>query len=619
MASCSSLYALVDKIRVVRDEEDLLSVLNALSPDRLEGPVRVAFVNAHAFNLCYKNPEFLHHILACDYIFRDGVGMKILYRLMGRAEGLNMNGTDFIPRILKRYNRADIALMGTSSPYLEKAAQEIAAGGPNPVLLVDGFQDDQRYAQVLEGSSARLALLAMGMPKQERVASILAFDAFPRLIVCGGAILDFIAGKVTRAPAFFRRCGLEWLYRLAQEPKRLFGRYVIGNAVFLWRAVRLSYASSQAGRSIAVDNSSGLKILHVVRQYAPAIGGLESYVQNMVRYQKAQGHDCEILTLNKIFHGDGKDLPNEEEIEGIPVRRIKFIGRRRFFIPIVSPLYFKNFDVVHVHNTDVFYDYGALVAMLTKTPFFATTHGGFFHTQDFSLVKKIYFNTITRFSSRFYKTVFAISQNDFDTFSPLNKNTFLQPNAIEPLGSDICAGNDFLYIGRLAEHKNVGHAIEVFSRLKKRHRVPGHFHIVGPEWDVTVENVKSIADREGIAQDVTFHGAASAERLREIVRSCGFFVSGSTFEGFGMSMLEAMSVGLIPLVQPNKSFDELVNRSGVGLLTDFGEPGTAAAAIAAYLPGLDMIKRTRAQEFSRNFSWKALIESTSSYYAKELY
>lgn len=612
------IRALLNKITIIPDEGSLENLLTALSPEQTAGPVRVAFVNAHAFNLCWKDPVFLQNILACDYVLRDGAGMKILFQLLGRDEGLNMNGTDFIPRILERYRRSDIALMGTSSPHLEKAAETIAVNGPKPVLLIDGFQEDKAYMQALDGNPVRMAILAMGMPKQERIAALMATDQSSRLIVCGGAILDFIAGKVVRAPEFFRRYGLEWLYRLAQEPKRLFGRYVIGNVVFLSRAIRLSHTIKQERRRSAMSDPAGLKILHVVRQYAPAIGGLESYVQNMVRHQSALGYQCEVLTLNKIFHGEGVDLPERDVVEGVPVRRTKFFGRRRFFIPMISPLYFGRFDAVHVHNTDVFYDYGALVAMLTKTPFFATTHGGFFHTQDFSLIKKVYFNTITRFSSLFYKTIFAISRNDFNTFKGLNKNVVLQHNAIEPLGDAIYDGPDFLYIGRLAEHKNVGRAIEVFSRLKKRHGMAGRFHVVGPEWDVSLKDLKSIADREGMAEDVIFHGAASTDHMHEIARSCGFFISGSTFEGFGMSMLEGMSVGLIPLVHPNKSFEELVEECGVGLLTDFAEPGTAAAAIAAYLPTVTMIQRTKARQFSQKFSWKSLIDGVSANYAKEV-
>lgn len=613
----SLIRALLDKVRIVHDEAELQEILTALAPENLKAPARVAFVNAHALNLCYDNPAFLADLLACDYIFRDGSGMKILYQMMGREEGINMNGTDFIPRLFSLYKGHDIALLGTESPYLERAADKISSLGVNPSLSIDGFQDDARYAEMLSGNSAKIVLLAMGMPKQERVAGMIAAkDTTPRLIVCGGAILDFIAEKVQRAPEFFRKYGMEWAYRLAQEPKRLFRRYVIGNAVFLKRALCLSRTIHQERRSMT--NIGKLKVLHVVRQYAPAIGGLESYVQSMVRHQKAMGYECEVLTLNKVFHGGQGELPPLETIDGIRVKRVKFHGRRRFFFPMVSPFYFSRFDVVHVHNTDMFYDYLALVAMVTKTPFFATTHGGFFHTQDFSLIKKVYFNIITRFSSLFYKTIFAISQNDYDTFKPLNKNIVLQPNAIEPLGEEIFAGNDFLYIGRLAEHKNVDQAITVFAQLKKQKGIAGKFHVIGPEWDVTIASLKAVASAKGVSDDVVFHGAATPAQMRDIARSCGYFVSGSSFEGFGMSMLEAMSVGLVPLVHNNKSFEELVVQSGVGLLADFTNPEAAATAIAAYLPAVDQGIRARGQVFARQFSWKGLVENTSKYYVDAL-
>lgn len=480
-------------------------------------------------------------------------------------------------------------------------------------MSINGFQDDARYAEALSNNPAKMVLLAMGMPKQERVAkAIVQQDVSPRLIVCGGAILDFIAEKVQRAPEIFRKYGMEWAYRLGQEPRRLFKRYVIGNAVFLKRAAALYRTIHEERRSMT--DPSKLKVLHVVRQYAPAIGGLESYVQSMVRHQNAMGYDCEVLTLNKVFHGGTGELPPAETIDGVRVKRVKFYGRRRFFFPLVSPFYFGRFDVVHVHNTDMFYDYLALVAAVTKTPFFATTHGGFFHTQDFSLVKKVYFNTITRFTSLFYKTIFAISQNDYDTFKPLNKNIVLQPNAIEPLGEDIYAGDDYLYIGRLAEHKNVDQAIAVFAQLKKQHGVPGKFHVVGPEWDVTIAGLKAVAATHGVTDDVVFHGAATPAAMREIARTCGYFISGSSFEGFGMSMLEGMSVGLVPLVHKNKSFEELVVQSGTGILADFTNTAAAAAAIAAYLPTVDRTVRERGQGFARKFSWKGLVENTSKYY-----
>jgi exopolysaccharide biosynthesis WecB/TagA/CpsF family protein len=86
-----------------------------------------------------------------------------------------------------------------------------------------------------------LIILGMGMPRQEIVALALRAALHrPCLIVCGGAILDFLGGRVPRAPRLLQGLGLEWAWRLAREPRRLFRRYVLGNPVFIGRALLLA-------------------------------------------------------------------------------------------------------------------------------------------------------------------------------------------------------------------------------------------------------------------------------------------------------------------------------------------------------------------------------------------
>jgi len=610
---------LIDKIRIVRDEEELQSIFETIKPGVPDGPLRIAFVNAHAINLCYSDHAFLEHLLECDYVFRDGAGMKILYRLLKRDPGLNLNGTDLIPRIMALYKGQEVLLFGTDSPYLDRAADRVKAMGLKPVQTINGFHEARYYLEAMQGSAAPLAILAMGMPKQEHVARLIAREtAKPCLIICGGAILDFLGEKVARAPEIFRKTGMEWFYRLMQEPKRLFSRYVIGNFTFMARALQMAFAPDIAGRDSTYRPGRGpLKVLHVVRQYAPAIGGLESYVRNMTDYQqKMLGYDCTVLTLNKIFHGEGGALPAQEIIDDVKVHRVGFFGRRRFFIPRIGPRYFTQFDLVHVHNTDVFYDYAALVCFLTQTPCVATTHGGFFHTNNFSLIKKLYFNVVTRLSSRAYKTIFAISGNDYDMFQRLNRNVILQPNAIEPLGHDISRGQDFLYIGRLAQNKNIGRMIEVFAILKKTHGVAGDLHIIGPGWDVSIDDMQALANRLGVGESVQFHGAIAHKNMETIASRCGYFLSASSFEGFGMSMLEAMTIGLIPFVHENESFKDLVEQSGVGLTIDYGDAGRAAQTIVDHLPMVDAAQRQKAQNFARRFSWNDLVDNTGKAYMR---
>ncbi len=199
------------------------------------GPFVVSFCNAHAVNLAIVSPIFADNLLSSDLLVRDGSGVKIAMQALGMEPGANLNGTDAIPGLLHEYTKPRLALYGTQEPWLGKAAA-LLAGQKDVVAMVDGFQDDEFYLLSAKKVRPDIILLAMGMPKQERIARLLAkkLDT-PCLIINGGAILDFMAERFNRAPLLMRKVGMEWLYRLLKEPKRLFGRYVIGNAMFLFR------------------------------------------------------------------------------------------------------------------------------------------------------------------------------------------------------------------------------------------------------------------------------------------------------------------------------------------------------------------------------------------------
>lgn len=119
-------------------------------------------------------------------------------------------------------------------------------------VVAHGFLDTARYVRLAAAHRPAVIVLGMGMPRQEEVAAVLrAALGFPCLIICGGAIIDFIGGKTSRAPGWIRAAGLEWSYRLALEPKRLFRRYVVGNPLFISRALSLAAASSRQDRGAA--------------------------------------------------------------------------------------------------------------------------------------------------------------------------------------------------------------------------------------------------------------------------------------------------------------------------------------------------------------------------------
>jgi N-acetylglucosaminyldiphosphoundecaprenol N-acetyl-beta-D-mannosaminyltransferase len=226
------------RVQSMRGQQQLLAWLTRPGEPRI-----LAFVNAHAMNAAAISRKFFNALISADLLLRDGIGMALLLRLLNQPPGLNLNGTDLIPKILRRYGGRTIALFGTQDPYLERACAVVASRIAPGVRCIGahGFLDTACYVHLAAAHRPAIIVLGMGMPRQEEVAVALrAAIGFPCLIICGGAIIDFLGNKTSRAPAWVRRAGFEWLYRLALEPRRLFRRYVIGNPLFIARAIRLA-------------------------------------------------------------------------------------------------------------------------------------------------------------------------------------------------------------------------------------------------------------------------------------------------------------------------------------------------------------------------------------------
>ena len=204
-------------------------------------PITIGFVNQHAYNLINEDNKIAIYFDSLTYRLRDGAGVKLACKVNNCNAGKNLNGTDFIPElvdsVLKKEDNCNLFIFGTKDPWLRKGSYSLTKRRSSHLL--DGFQRDDVYLDTVKKKSIEgrfnLIILAMGMPKQERIASLLQNSIQgPAIIICGGAIIDFYARRFDRAPLVMRKFGLEWLYRLLKEPKRLFNRYVIGIPKFIF-------------------------------------------------------------------------------------------------------------------------------------------------------------------------------------------------------------------------------------------------------------------------------------------------------------------------------------------------------------------------------------------------
>lgn len=188
------------------------------------------------------NPDFEKAYARASLSLADGMPIVWASRLMGRSLPERVAGSDLVAPLLERAGQRGwrVYFLGAGPGVAEKAAaiarerwgtNVIGTDAPM-VNLADAAQVDAIAAQ-LAAAKADLVLMAFGAPKQELLIDRIADRVKPAVLLGIGASLDFIAGTVTRAPELMRRAGLEWLYRLAQEPGRLWKRYLINDPKFL--------------------------------------------------------------------------------------------------------------------------------------------------------------------------------------------------------------------------------------------------------------------------------------------------------------------------------------------------------------------------------------------------
>jgi N-acetylglucosaminyldiphosphoundecaprenol N-acetyl-beta-D-mannosaminyltransferase len=187
----------------------------------------------------------------------DGMPVLLASRLMGQPLPEKISGSDLVEPLLERAAARGwrVFLLGGSPGAAEKARDRLTSriaglhviGVAAPMIDVNVTAGHDAIVELLRTARADLVLLALGSPKQEIVGHLIASRVRPAVLVGVGAAFDFIAGTVRRAPHWMSENGLEWLFRLAQEPRRMWRRYLVRDPKFLLILLReLRSRSSRA-------------------------------------------------------------------------------------------------------------------------------------------------------------------------------------------------------------------------------------------------------------------------------------------------------------------------------------------------------------------------------------
>ncbi|MPY24832.1 WecB/TagA/CpsF family glycosyltransferase [Shewanella sp. YLB-07] len=241
-----------------------LAKLNPLSMDTPIGMVQYAFVNADCLNISARDPNYLRCLrTSCHRVFADGSGIRLASQWKGYSPKDNLNGTDMFPRLCEQLSSKGLSvfLLGGEPGVAAKTAVNMQRTLPNLQIAGThhGFLNTPKLNQAvidkINDSGANVLLVAMGVPKQEVWLEAHQAKLNIAVGIGVGGLFDFYSGNIKRAPLWVRQLGMEWICRLAEEPVRMWRRYLLGNPLFLYR-VLLEIFSPKQSKSVSIKRQA---------------------------------------------------------------------------------------------------------------------------------------------------------------------------------------------------------------------------------------------------------------------------------------------------------------------------------------------------------------------------
>ena len=370
-----------------------------------------------------------------------------------------------------------------------------------------------------------------------------------------------------------------------------------------------------------------VRIFHVCQNFYPVWGGIESFVYESSKELIKKGYDVTVIASDRMpttGARTGKRLPARERIDGIKVFRFPFKRFSRYSTSVEALKFIlsSDFDILHIHGIGFFSDAIPLVKFRADKKVVLSTHGGIFHTQAMMSIKNIYFKTMVKIAGKFADRIIAVSEQDRKFMEKITdkKKIVVIRNGVDwkSLSKIERSGNGrtLLYVGRIAANKKIERILHMVQDLKGT--LPNVFlYVVGEDWG-ELNELKLLTKRLDIAKNVKFTGSISKGRLRKIFSKSDMFLLASDYEGFGISVIEAMSAGIPVVVNDIDSMKEIVKNGINGFRVNFKNHAETSRIIAKALRNKKTMLKVgnSARNYAKFFDWSRVIQDLERVYGE---
>ncbi len=210
--------------------------------------ILISTINAHSYNIAQEDKSFKKALHTSNILLPDGISVVHAVRWLTGNKLKKIAGNDLFTWEMERMNATGgkVFFLGSSENILSLIREKASREYPN--ILLETYSppykpvftdlDNQAMIEAVNAFTPDVLFVGMTAPKQEKWAIDHFYNLNTRHICCIGAVFDFYAGTVQRAPVWIINLGFEWLYRFVKEPRRMWRRYLIGNTKFSYSVIK---------------------------------------------------------------------------------------------------------------------------------------------------------------------------------------------------------------------------------------------------------------------------------------------------------------------------------------------------------------------------------------------